>query len=173
LTSIGAPGGLVGLSWALGAIVEVPLLIAFPLLARRIGLERLVLIGAGLLFVRALAIAVVGDPVLAALTMILHGGGFALLLVGGVTYVARHAPVSASGTAQGVLSGVLSGVVVGLAQIIGPGIGGLVARQVGLTALFLTAAVVGAIGVVALGFAFGRRPSVGSLGAADSAGELG
>ena len=168
LTSIGAPGGLVGLSWALGAVVEVPLLLAFPLLARRVGLERLVLIGAGLLFLRALAIAVVSDPVLAALTMALHGGGFALLLVGGVTYVARHAPVGASATAQGVLSGVI----VGLAQIIGPGFGGLVARQFGLTSLFFAAAVAGAIGVAGLALAFGLRPGAART-PADSASELG
>ena len=169
LSSIGAPGGLVGLSWALGAVVEVPLLLAFPLLARRFGLERLILVGAGLLCLRALAIAMVGDPVLAALTMALHGGGFALLLVGGVTYVARHAPAGASATAQGVLSGMI----VGLAQIIGPGIGGLVARQFGLTSLFFAAAVTGAIGVAVLAVAFGMRASAAGATAVDSAHELG
>ena len=74
------------------------LMVAFPRLAARVGVEALVVLGAAFLLLRALALLVVHDPVLVALTMTMHGAGFALLLVGGVTYVARHAPVGAAAT---------------------------------------------------------------------------
>lgn len=154
MVDIGASESLIGLAWALGAVVEIPLMIAFPLLARRFGVERLVLVGAVLLLLRGVTIAVVQDPLLVALTMALHGGGFALLLVGGVTYVARHAPRGAAATAQGVLSGV----VFGLAQALGPGIGGLLTRTVELPGLFTVATVASALAVVGLTLAFGLRP---------------
>jgi PPP family 3-phenylpropionic acid transporter len=149
LIEIGAPETLVGLAWAIGAAVEIPLMVGFPWLANRYGVERLLLVGAGLMAVRALAIVLVADPLLVTLTMLLHGGGFALLLVGGVTYVARHAPAGAAATAQGVLTGVAFG----LAMIIGPGIGGALAGQAGLTGMFIAAGVGSVVAVIALGAA--------------------
>ena len=155
LTQVGAGGALVGIAWALGALVEIPLMLVFPQLARRFGLERLVVLGALLLLLRAIAIAIVRDPVLVTLTMLLHGAGFAFLLVGGVTYVARHAPSGAAATAQGVLSGVVSG----LSNGIGPGLGGVVASAAGLNTLFGFASVAGALGIGGLALALGLRPS--------------
>lgn len=153
LTQIGASGSLIGLAWAIGAAVEIPLMLAFPFLARRVGVERLILTGAALLLLRALALAIVRDPVLVALTMLLHGGGFALLLVGSVTYIARHSPRGATATAQGVLSGV----VVGLAPVLGPGLGGIFATNSGLSSLFAVAAGVGAFAIVLLALVLGVR----------------
>jgi PPP family 3-phenylpropionic acid transporter len=154
LVAIGAGGALVGIAWALGAAVEIPLMIVFPQLARRFGVERLVVAGALLLVLRAITITLVSDPLLVTLTMLLHGAGFALLLVGGVTYVARHAPSGAAATAQGVLSGITFGLAAG----IGPGLGGLVASSLGLNTLFGVASIVGAIGILGLTLAFGLRP---------------
>lgn len=151
LLEIGAPEALVGVAWALGAVVELPLMVAFPWLAGRFGLERLLLLGAGLLGLRALALLVVQDPLLVTLTMLVHGAGFALLLVGGVTYVSRHAPQGAAATAQGLLSGV----VFGMAMIVGPGVGGILARGLGLSGLFIVAAVGSVAALVALGWALG------------------
>jgi predicted MFS family arabinose efflux permease len=75
--------------------------------------------------------------------MALHGGAFALFLVGGVMYVSRHAPAGAAATAQGMLVAI----VFGLAQIVGPGIGGLVADQLGLQATFGLAGIGSAVAV--------------------------
>ena len=154
MADIGASETIIGGAWALGAIVEIPLMVAFPWLARRAGVERLLLLGAGFLLVRAVTIALFVDPLAVTLTMAVHGAGFALLLVGGVTYVARHAPPSASATAQGVLSGV----VFGLAQALGPGIAGVVAGSLGLRSMFVVAAAASALAVVALAVALGLRP---------------
>jgi MFS transporter, PPP family, 3-phenylpropionic acid transporter len=160
LIDIGTPPTLVGMSWALGALVEVPLMFAFPWLARRVGLERLLLVGAGLMLLRAVAIVLLVDPILAALTMLIHGGGFALLLVGGVTYVSRHAPAGAAATAQGMLSAVTFG----LAMVAGPGVGGLVARAIGLPAMFSLAGVASGAALIGLGWAlrvWRRQPAGG------------
>jgi PPP family 3-phenylpropionic acid transporter len=146
MVEIGAPESLVGISWALGALVEIPLMIAFPILGARIGVERLLLVGALLFVLRAIVVVVLRDPVLVTLTMAVHGAAFALVLVGGVTYVSRHAPPGAAATAQGVLSATTFG----LASILGPGIGGLLAPQLGLPGMFAVAALAGAIGVAAL-----------------------
>lgn len=155
LTQVGAGGALVGIAWAIGAVVEIPIMLAFPQLARRFGIERLVVLGALLMLLRAITVAVVGDPMLVALTMLLHGAGFAFLLVGGVTYVARRAPAGAAATAQGVLSGV----VFGLSNGIGPGLGGVVASAAGLNVLFGVASVTAALGIGGLVIALGLKPA--------------
>ena len=154
LAEIGGAPTLIGVAWAIGAAVEIPLMIVFPQLARRYGVERLIVLGALLLLLRAVTVAVVRDPVLVTLTMLFHGGGFAFLLVGGVTYVARHAPAGAAATAQGVLSGI----VFGLASGLGPGLGGVIASATGLNSLFVVSSLVGVIGIVGLVVALGLRP---------------
>ncbi|HET7646088.1 MAG TPA: MFS transporter [Candidatus Limnocylindria bacterium] len=144
LVDVGAPSWLVGVSWAIGAAVEIPLMLGFGRLLRRVGLDRLLLAGAALFVLRAAAVVVTDEPLVIAVSMLLHGGALALFLVGAVTYVGRHAPAGAATTAQGVLTAT----VFGLAQVLGPGIGGLAAGSLGLRAMFLGA---GVLSLVALG----------------------
>ena len=92
LVDIGAESALVGASWAIGALVEIPVMLGYPWLGGRFGVERLLLVGASAFLVRAIAVLVLHDPVFATATMAVHGIGFALVLVGGVVYVSRHAP---------------------------------------------------------------------------------
>jgi MFS transporter, PPP family, 3-phenylpropionic acid transporter len=153
LLNLGAPGELVGSAWAIGALIEIPIMSAYPILATRVGTERLLLVGAGAFALRALAVTLLSDPVLVAATMVLHGIGFGLVLVGGVTYVARHAPPSAAATAQGVLSAT----VFSLALMIGPGIGSLVANMAGATAMFILALSASLVAIPLLWVAIGRR----------------
>ncbi len=158
LVSLNAPTVLVGSAWALGAIVEVPLMLAFPLLAARFGVSRLLVVGALCLLLRALVVAIATDPLIVVAAMALHGAGFALMLVGGVTYVAARAPHGSAATAQGVLSGV----VFGLAQAIGPGVAGVIAGATSLHTMFVVAAAASTLGVVAVALAvgwFARRDS--------------
>jgi PPP family 3-phenylpropionic acid transporter len=135
LIDLGAPGELVGSAWAIGALVEIPIMGAYPLLARRVGSERLLVIGAATFALRAVVLSLVNDPFLAAATMALHGAAFALVLVGGVTFVSRHAPEATAATAQGILAATVYSV----AMIIGPGIGSWVAENFGVPALFTLA----------------------------------
>ena len=159
LVQIGAAPTLVGWAWAIGAAVEVPLMVAFPVLSRRLGLERLIVIGAAFFAARAAAVTLVTDPVLATFTMALHGAAFSLMLVGCVAYVSRHAPSGAAASAQGVLSAMIFG----LAMIIGPELGGLLAGGLGLSEMFVVAGVVSAAGVIGLAWllapALGRVPA--------------
>ena len=153
LLSLGAPGELVGASWAIGALVEVPIMWAYPWLAARVGAERLLTAGAAAFALRALALAVVDDPLLATLTMALHGVGFGLVLVGGVTYVARHAPPAAAATAQGILSAT----VFSLALMIGPSVGSFTAAGWGAPAMFVLSCVAGLLAIPLLWVAMGQR----------------
>jgi PPP family 3-phenylpropionic acid transporter len=155
LTALGTPAGLIGSAWALGAVVEVPVMLAFPALAVRFGVSRLVIFGAACLLLRALVVIFATDPLIVVATMALHGLGYALLLVGGVTYVAARAPRGSAATAQGVLAGV----VFGLSSAIGPGIAGLIAGATTINTMFVFAAIASAVGVaaVALALASARR----------------
>ena len=154
LLTLGAPGELVGSAWAIGALVEIPILSAYPWLAARVGWSRLFLFGAAAFALRVIVLAMVTDPVAAAATMALHGVAFALVLVGGVTYVSRHAPEATAATAQGILSAT----VVSVAMIIGPGVGSWVAENFGVPALFGVGIAASVAGVPALWLAIRRDP---------------
>lgn len=156
LVQIGAPESLVGIAWAIGALIEVPLMLGYPWLGARIGLERLVLIGAAMFLLRALAVILLRDPVAVTLTMAIHGAGFALLLVGGVAYVSRHAPRGAAATAQGVLGAT----VFGLAAILGPGLGGWLARALSVHGMFIVAGFGSGVALLAIWWAL--RADLGS-----------
>ena len=153
LLDIGADESVVGTAWAIGAVVEIPLMLGYPWLGARFGLQRLMLAGAALFLLRAVAVVMLRDPLLVTATMALHGAGFALVLVGGVVYVSRLAPPGAAATAQGVLGAT----VFGLSAIIGPGVGGALARAFELEGLFVIAAAGSAAALLALAWAL--RPN--------------
>jgi MFS family permease len=86
--------------------------------------------------------------------MAVHGVGFALVLVGGVTYVARHAPPATAATAQGVLTATVFSV----ALIIGPGVGSWTASAAGVPAMFAVAFGASLLGIPAVWLATKRAP---------------
>ena len=153
LGQIGAPDTVVGLAWAIGACAEVPLMIGFPILAKRFGVERLMVLGAACMVVRAIAVSVLPNAGLVASTMLLHGAGIAFLTIGGVTYVARYAPAGTAATAQGVLTAT----VYGLAMIVGPVVAGLLAGAVPLPQVFGIVSVGSICAVGALTWALSAR----------------
>ena len=152
LVNIGAESTLVGAAWAIGAVVEIPMMLGYPRLGARFGVKALLLVGASVFLLRALAVVVLQDPALVTAPMALHGIGFALVLVGGVVYVSRHAPPGTAATAQGVLGAT----VFGLAAILGPGIGGQLAGWLGLEGMFIAATVGCGLAVLALAWALRR-----------------
>ena len=159
LLDIGADESVVGAAWAIGALVEIPLMLGYPWLGARIGLQRLMLAGAAMFLLRGVAVVILRDPLLVTATMALHGVGFALVLVGGVVYVSRLAPPGTAATAQGVLGAT----VFGLSAILGPGLGGALARAFGLEGMFAIAAVSSAVALIALAWALRRDSSATSL----------
>lgn len=141
LVGMGGSGSLVGLAWAIGAMIEVPIMYSFPRLAGRFGAERLLVIGSLAFALRAGLAAFATDPVMLVAIAPLEGIGFAATFVGGVTVLAARAPAGTGGTAQGLLTGSA-----GLATILGSTAGGAVAVAIGIPALFAICAIVSLVG---------------------------
>ena len=141
LEAVGGSRSLIGLVWAVGAMVEVPIMYSFPRLAARFGAERLLVVG-GLAFAcRAGLSALATDPVMLVAIAPLEGIGFAGTFVGGVTVLAARAPAGTGGTAQGLLTGSA-----GLATILGSTLGGAIAAAIGIPGLFVICAIVSVAG---------------------------
>lgn len=157
ITTLGGSTALVGLSWAIGAAVEVPLMYAFPRLSRRFGASRLLVFGTMLLALRALLSAVAPSPFSLVLIAPLEGVGFALVFVGSVTTLGGQVQPSLGGTAQGLLTACG-----GLAAIVGSAAGGAVADVAGIPGLFAGAGLVGIVGTATMAAGLRRfRPMVG------------
>lgn len=142
LIDLGASSALVGLVWTPGALVEVPLMLAFPLLVRRFGAERLLVLGGIAFAIRAAAWALTPDPLLFVAIAPLGGIGYALFYVGTVTYVSRAVPASIQATAQGLFSGTAFSI----GSILGSIVGGVLAPALTIPGMFMVAAVGTAIG---------------------------
>jgi PPP family 3-phenylpropionic acid transporter len=141
MAAIGGSGAQIGLIWAIGALVEVPIMYAFPRLARRFGAERLLVIGSIAFALRTGLSALATEPWQLLAIAPLEGVGFACVFVGGVTVLASRAPTGTGGTAQGLLT---SGS--GLATILGSTLGGIIAAAIGIPGLFVICAVVSVVG---------------------------
>jgi len=145
LVTLGADGRTVGVAWALGAAIEVPLMFLFPSIVRRVGAEWLLVIGALAFGLRSLGWALVDDPTVLLAFMVAGGVGFAFFYVGTVTYVARAVPVGVQATAQGVFSGTAFS----FGSILGSVLGGVVAGASSLPVLFgLSTGLLGVAAVV-------------------------
>jgi MFS transporter, PPP family, 3-phenylpropionic acid transporter len=146
LQSLGARSDQVGWAWALQAILEVPTMLLFPFLARRFGLSKLIVVGAGIVVVREAANAAFTVPAVLLACSVAQGAGYALLLVGGVAFVSIRAPKGTAATAQGVLSAVSFS----LAAILGTGLGGVLAGQIGTRGLYVASVGLGILGLVVI-----------------------
>ena len=162
LSRLGVPEGTIGLVWAVAAVMELPVMWAFPALARRFGVERLLVFGALMFALRAAGYALTDDAALLIAISGLAGVGFALFLVGGVTYVGSKAPQGLAATAQGILTGVSFG----LATVLGSGLGGAVAGALTIPGLFAACALLGLLATVGVHLAVSRarhEPSIAGL----------
>ena len=149
LRSLGAPNDQVGWAWSVAAITEVPTMFFFPLLARRFGVERLIVLGAMVLVVRQVANVAFTTPALLIAFSLSQGIGYSLMLIGGVTFVSRQAPRGTAATAQGIFTAVASS----LSSILGAGLGGLVAGLLTIRGLFAGTAGTSVIAVVLVALA--------------------
>lgn len=149
IADLGGNSQLVGYAWALGAAVEVPIMFSFPVLARRVGSERLLVTAALAYVVRSTTFALTNDPVVLVALTPLSGIGFALFQVGVVTYVARSAPPGVRATAQALFSGTAFS----LGNIAGSTFGGQLAGMLGLARLFGVAALGALIAAIVIWWA--------------------
>ena len=153
ITALGGGATLVGIAWAVGAVVEVPIMFSFGRLSRRFGTERLLILGTFTFAIRAAASALAQDPIALVAVSVLEGFSFACFFVGGVTYIAGLAPAGLAGTAQGMFAATA-----GLATIVGSGVGGVLAGWLGIPGLFGVMAVAHLGAAVVITFAIRRGP---------------
>lgn len=151
---LGASAALVGVAWALPAAIEVPVMAAFPFLARRVGGERLVVVGAVFLMLRTALAAAATTPELLTAASAIGGVGYGLFTVGAVTYVSAHMPPRLAATGQGIYQGVA----IGLSGVVAAAAGGLVAGSLGIPGMFVVAAALGLVAVATVGVAVLSRP---------------
>jgi PPP family 3-phenylpropionic acid transporter len=152
LVAQGADAGLVGVGWAVNALVEVPMMLVFQRLARRTGVPALIAAGAAALAVRNLGWAVAGTDVATVAVALLSGVGFSLVLVGVTGWLADRVPSSLRATAQALFLGTAyaTGTIAGALGA------GVIANSAGLDAMFYTATVVAAVGALTIWLAVGR-----------------
>ena len=153
VVALGGGATLVGVAWAGGALVEVPIMFGFARLGARFGNERIVIAGAFTFAVRALLAALARDPATLVAISVLEGFSFACFFVGGVTYIASLAPATLAGTAQGMFAAVA-----GLATIVGSSVGGIVAEWITIPGLFATTALGHLVAAVVVTLAIRRGP---------------
>ncbi|MGD0018784.1 MAG: MFS transporter [Candidatus Limnocylindrales bacterium] len=149
LRDLGAPDSVVGWTWAVAATMEIPVMFLFPWLARRYGVERLIVVGAAIACAREVANVVFTAPALLLACSLMQGAGYALILIGGVTFVSLQAPQGTAATAQGMFSGVAGS----LAAILGAGVGGQLAGLLAIRGLYAVAACLGALAVALIAVA--------------------
>jgi PPP family 3-phenylpropionic acid transporter len=147
VAGMGGDLAVVGLISAAGAVIEVPIMLAFPALARRFGAARLLVVGAVAFALRALLWGIAPSPIAALVVSPLGGVGFALFYVGMVTFVSRSVPAEAQATAQGVYSGMTFS----LGTVIGAALAGAAAPVLGLPGLFMAAGVATLLGTLVVG----------------------
>jgi PPP family 3-phenylpropionic acid transporter len=144
LIQLGAPTNLAGWAWSIAALLEVPAMFLFPTLARRFGVERLIVLGAGLLVVRQLANVVFTEPMVLIGFSLVQGIGYSLLLIGSITFMSHQAPRGTAATAQGIFNAVAGS----MAVIVGAGIGGQLAGVLSIRGLYAISTCLGAAAVV-------------------------
>jgi len=152
LVALGGDGAMVGALWALGALIEVPLMFTFPVLVRRTGPEPLVVIGAVAYALRALGWALAPSPIVLVALAPVGGVGFAFVYVGTVMVIARRVPASSQATAQGLFSGTTFS----LGSIIGAVLGGQLAQATSIPALFVVSAAIALASALGIWLAIGR-----------------
>jgi MFS family permease len=151
--ALGGDATAVAATWSLGAVVEVPLMYAFPALARRFGSERLIVVGGVAFAARALISAWMDVPAAIVLSSVFGGIGFSFFYIGTVTWVARSVGRGVQATAQGIFSGTAQA----LGAIGGSVVGGAIGAALGLPVLFALAGAGYLLGAILSWVALGRR----------------
>ncbi len=150
ITSLGGSESLVGLSWGLGAVSELLLLLAGARLIRRFGVRRLLPAAFFFLTVRMVLYALMRNPALAVPIGLMHGISFALFWLSAVVYVNEITPENLKTTGQALLTALLS-----LGSMVTAPLGGAVFDRFGLPWVFAMYAVFSLAAIVVL--AAGRR----------------
>ena len=152
LVEQGADAGLIGIGWAVNAIVEVPMMLLFRRLARRFGVRALMVGGAVAFGLRSAGWALAGSAVASVLASSVGGIGLALFLVGTTAWVADRTPPALRATAQALFLGTTYAI----GAIVGALAAGFIASGWGLSVMFAWSAATGLTGATITWLAVGR-----------------
>lgn len=144
LDQIGAGEGMIGLSWSLAALSEIPVMIFSAMILQRIGSEGLIRFAFIGYVVRWLLFSVIDIPGWALVVQMLNGPCFAAYLVGAVTFVSERTPEGLSATALAIFNTVAYGI----ASMIGSLVGGYLYDTAGMTSLLRIFSVIGLLGLI-------------------------
>jgi MFS transporter, PPP family, 3-phenylpropionic acid transporter len=152
VVELGGDTRLVGIGWATSALFEVPVMLLFTQLARRVGLAPLIVAGTLLFVARAALWSIAGSPLTLIAFTAFGGSGFAFAMVGTTSYVASRVPQHLQATAQALFGGTTFA----FGSIVGAILAGQVANAYGLWAVYPAGAVVAAVAAVLIGLALRR-----------------
>lgn len=149
LADIHAPGWVSGLTFAVGGLAEVVFMSLGAAIIRRWGLRAVLIGGIALLPPRWLLYMVITEPLWVVPTQILHAIGMLSLLIAAVLLVDQQLGGSWRATGQTLYSAALHGV----GSTIGLLVAGVIYERIGITAVWLACAIVGALGVAVMAWA--------------------
>lgn len=154
VVDLGGGPEAVGLAWAVNASLEIPLMLLFPRLAKRVRLEVLIVVGLGVFALRAALWSVATTPAMLIAFAAISGIGFAFVYVGMTAYIASRVPGHLQATAQALFGSTAYAI----GSIAGAILAGQIAQAAGIGAAYPASAVLGAVGAVLVWLAIGRRP---------------
>ena len=161
---LGGDTSLVGISWAVNAAVEIPLMLLFPRIVRRFHVEWLIVGGIAVIVLRSLLWWVAATPVTFIAVTALSGFSFTFMLVGTTAYLPTRVPSSLLATAQALFTSTTFAI----GTIGGAIIAGQVAQAGGLQEVYPASAAIGLVGAVLAWWAI-ARPSARTAAAASAA----
>ena len=99
VVDLGGDTSLVGIAWAVNAAVEIPLMILFPRIVKRLRIEWLIVAGISVIILRSLLWWAAATPTTFIAVTALSGVSFTFMLVGTTSYIATRVPPSLQATA--------------------------------------------------------------------------
>jgi MFS transporter, PPP family, 3-phenylpropionic acid transporter len=151
---LGLDTSVTGAAFAGGVAAEVVVLGMAPWLLRRLGPEKLLLLGVASGIPRYLITATVTDPTVLAATQTLHGLGFGAWWVGIVAILAREAPSAMRNSAQTLLMSANYG----LGPLLALGLAALLVDGPGTSMLYLVASGVSGVALILAVYALRQTP---------------
>ncbi|MCB2214102.1 MFS transporter [bacterium] len=146
LQSLNTEAWLIGLIIGLQALLEVPFMLIAPAVIKRVGMEKLILLGALLLPIRWISYIFIDNPYWVIPTQLLHGITTVCLIVVGAAFIDTQVAKQWRATGQGLYTTAMFSVGASLGQYLA----GSVYQAYQIRAVWALSLVLGLIGIVLL-----------------------
>jgi len=143
MNDLGASKTMMGFALTIATISELPMFFFADLFLTRWSAKGLLVLGAMMYVVRAMALSYVNVPWMILFTQLFHGLTFSAMWVAGVSYADEIAPPGLGATAQGLLSSVF----MGIATAVGAFVGGMLYQDFGGASMYRTMSIAVAVSV--------------------------